>query len=107
MCPCSVSFVLFLLDDAWHELTNGGRSYGQHLFDVSCDLFHLIYYAVTHAYTEEQVGFGAVITVFGPSSPPVVPTPENVLKAATESECNGLICVPSFLEVNASSRSMS
>ena len=68
--------------------------------------FHFIYRAATPAYTGEQVGFGAVITVFGPSSPPVVPTPENVLKAATETECNGLICVPSFLEASADSGSI-
>ncbi|KAM5541058.1 hypothetical protein V8D89_005369 [Ganoderma adspersum] len=50
------------------------------------------------------VGFGAVITVFGPSSPPIVPTPENVLKSAAETECNGLICVPSFLQTWAHDR---
>ncbi|EJF61432.1 acetyl-CoA synthetase-like protein [Dichomitus squalens LYAD-421 SS1] len=59
------------------------------MFRKSASAMHLL---------QPQVGFGAVITTFRPSVPPIAPTAENVLHAAMSTECKGMICVPAFVE---------
>ncbi|KAI0040339.1 acetyl-CoA synthetase-like protein [Auriscalpium vulgare] len=44
------------------------------------------------------VSVGVVLAVFKPSSPPVLPTPENYLEAALATQSSMLYCVPSFVE---------
>ncbi|KAI0350525.1 acetyl-CoA synthetase-like protein [Trametes cingulata] len=41
---------------------------------------------------------GVVVGQFRPSSPPVIPTPETVLRAIVATECNIALCVPSMIE---------
>ncbi|KAH9935954.1 acetyl-CoA synthetase-like protein [Epithele typhae] len=44
------------------------------------------------------LGCGVVVTVFPPSSVPVVPTPENVMEAMVASKSTRIMIVPSFVE---------
>ena len=46
-----------------------------------------------------QAGAGVTIAVFRPASPPISPTPDTLLSAVIASKADGLICVPTFLEV--------
>ncbi|KAI0369579.1 acetyl-CoA synthetase-like protein [Pilatotrama ljubarskyi] len=41
---------------------------------------------------------GVVVAQFRPSSPPVIPTPETVLRAMVATECAMVVCVPSIIE---------
>lgn len=42
---------------------------------------------------------GIVITAAKPSSPPIPPTPENVLASARAAAAQIIFCVPTFIEV--------
>ncbi|KAI8996240.1 acetyl-CoA synthetase-like protein [Trametes punicea] len=46
---------------------------------------------------------GVVMAVFRPSIPPVVVTPETVLRSAVATKCDNLLCVPALLEAWARS----
>ena len=46
-----------------------------------------------------QAGAGVTIAFFRPASPPIAPTPDTLLSAVIASKVDGLICVPTFLEV--------
>ena len=45
------------------------------------------------------VSVGAIFSVFEPSSPPAIPTPDLLIKSARDVDCDYLIMVPSLLEV--------
>ena len=49
-----------------------------------------------------QVVSGMVIGIYKPTSPPVVPTPENYLEGIVATKSTVLLCVPSFVEVRLS-----
>lgn len=40
-----------------------------------------------------------MLTVFKPQVPPVVPTPESVMRGAIATKSDFIFCVPSFIEV--------
>lgn len=46
------------------------------------------------------VSTGAVFSVFEPTSPPMIPTTESLIKAAQDVDCDYLLLPPSVLEVS-------
>lgn len=47
-----------------------------------------------------QASSGTVMAAFEPKSPAVVPTPDNLFKAAVATNSDVIFCVPAFIEVS-------
>ena len=52
-------------------------------------------------HTFKQASMGLTLTVFEPKVPPVLPSPDSVIKAVADTQSDYVFCVPSFIEVSA------